>query len=137
MIVHPQQSAPPPFELERSHGQHGVRVKDDDLIIVGLLACGTRQELALQLDTHVVAVMPPSAAAARRLLNTRLPIQGQGVTGVLRDGEGAAACDEGHEKGTADVLGEQLAPVEEVVDVPATRSIMQPLARSGTQPRST
>ncbi len=60
--------------------------------------------------------MPPSATAARRLLNPRLAIQEQGATGMLRDGEGAAAGDEGHEKGSA-VLGKQLAPADVVVAV--------------------
>jgi hypothetical protein len=62
MIIHPQQRAPPPFEFKRSHGQHSVGVESNNLVIVGLLACGTGQELALQLHTHVVAVMPPSAS---------------------------------------------------------------------------
>jgi hypothetical protein len=91
------------------------------------------------LNSFIISLLVSisSATAARRLLAARLPIQGHGVAGMLRYREGAAAGDEGHEKGSAYVLGEQLAPADVVVTVPATRSIMQPLARSRTQPRST
>jgi hypothetical protein len=48
---------------------------------------------------------------------------------MLRDGERAATGDEGHEKGSADILGEQLAPADVVV---ACKT--QLLARSRMQP---
>jgi hypothetical protein len=136
LIVHPQQRAPPPFELKRSHRQHGMWVEGDDLVVIGLLASGAGKILALELDAHVVAVMPTSATAARRLLAARLAIQGHGVAGMLRHREGAAAGDERHEKRGADVLRRQLAAADVVVAVPAHSGVMRPLARSHTRRRT-
>ena len=48
---------------------------------------------------------------------------------MLRDGERAATGDEGHEKGSADILGEQLAPADVTVAYKT-----QLLARSRMQP---
>ena len=64
-IIQPQQCAPPPLEFKRCHRQHGIRIEDNDFVVVGLLARGARKVLAIKLDAHVVAVVPPSATAAR------------------------------------------------------------------------
>jgi hypothetical protein len=123
-IIQPQQRAPPPLELDSRHGQHRVWVEDHDLVIIGLFARGARVVLVVELDANVVAVVPPGAAAAQRLLVAGLAFEGQRIPGMLRDGEGAAAGNVRHEKGGAIITrpSELLAAADVVVAVPAMQA---------------
>ena len=60
-----EEAAAPALKRNVRRWQNAISFEHDNPIEIRLLVQGAREVLAIELDAHVVAVVPPGAAAAR------------------------------------------------------------------------